>query len=142
MATVVANNAHFIGLRPASPSRPARSRKQRILTALGLNSNCLPRVDDTTLLQYYRYLSTHLSLPCEASYFEAAPADQPREFHCAVVELLDPRSCPAHELDGIFCKARIKRFEFDVPLIELKLPEDSPNFRLIDDFWYWFWNWR
>jgi hypothetical protein len=29
-----------------------------------------------------------------------------------------------------------------VPLIELEIPGDSPNFQLIEDYWHWFWNWR
>jgi hypothetical protein len=30
----------------------------------------------------------------------------------------------------------------NLPLIELEVPDDSPNFQFIEDYWYWFWNWR
>ena len=44
--------------------------------------------------------------------------------------------------DGIFCKTRKGQYEINLPLIELEIPQDSPNFQLIEDYWSWFWNWR
>ena len=32
--------------------------------------------------------------------------------------------------------------EVNLPLIELRVAHDSPDFDLIEEFWYWFWNWR
>ena len=46
------------------------------------------------------------------------------------------------EFGGIFCKTRKGKHEVNLPLIELEIPQDSPNFQFIDDYWYWFWNWR
>ena len=58
------------------------------------------------------------------------------------MELLDPTQYLGDEFDGIFCKTRKGKFEVNLPLIELHVPEGSPNFQLIEDYWYWFWNWR
>jgi hypothetical protein len=30
--------------------------------------------------------------------------------------------------------------EINLPLIELEIPQDRPNFRFVED--YWFWNWQ
>ena len=59
-----------------------------------------------------------------------------------MVELLDPTKDICDEFDGIFCKTRKGKYETNLPLIELEVPDDSPNFQLIEDYWYWFWNWR
>ena len=54
------------------------------------------------------------------------------------VELLDPAKDIYDDFDGIFCKTRKGRYEINLPLGELVVPEDSPNFQLIEDYWYWF----
>ena len=64
------------------------------------------------------------------------------EFHCEVVELIDPAAYLGDEVDGIFCRTRKGAYHLNLPLLDLHLPEDSPNFQLIEDYWYWFWNWR
>jgi hypothetical protein len=61
---------------------------------------------------------------------------------CTVVKLLDPAHDICDEFGGIFCKTRKEMYEIDLPLIELEIPQDSPNFQFIEDYWYWFWNWR
>jgi hypothetical protein len=39
-------------------------------------------------------------------------------------------------------KTRKGDFEVNLPLVELEVPQKSPNFQLTEDYWYWFWNWR
>ena len=46
------------------------------------------------------------------------------------------------EFGGIFCKTRKGDCDINLPLIELEIPQNSPNFQFIEDYWYWFWNWR
>jgi hypothetical protein len=95
-----------------------------------------------TILRYYQYLAANLSFPFTACYPVTKSSGEEVEHCCTVVELLDPRKHVWDEFDGIFCRTRKGRFEVNLPLIELKVPEDSPNFQLIEDYWYWFWNWR
>ena len=77
-----------------------------------------------------------------AYYPQPTSAWEKIQFRCTVLELLDPTRYLGDELDGIFCQTRKGNFEVNLPLIELHVPEDSPNFQLIEDYWYWFWNWR
>ncbi len=123
------------------PSSSER-RRRRILAALGLASGPLPRVDDDTLSRYYRYLSANLPLPFTAYYPRPKDAKEEIEFRCTVLELLDPALHLGDAFDGIFCKTRKGEYEINLPLIELDSPQNSLTFQLIDDFWYWFWNWR
>jgi len=100
------------------------------------------RVDEATLSTYYRYLSANLSLPFVAHFPKPSSPQEDAEFRCIVLELLDPVKHLGNPLDGIFCKTRKGRYEVNLPLIDLYLPEESPDFQLIEDYWYWFWNWR
>ena len=59
-----------------------------------------------------------------------------------VLELLNPKKHLGDEFDGIFCKTRKGKYEVNLPLTELQIPLDSPNSQLIEDYGYWFWNWR
>ena len=61
---------------------------------------------------------------------------------CTVLGLLNPSQCFSDEIDGIFCKTQKAEFEVNLPLVELEVPNGSPNFQIIEDYWDWFWNWR
>ncbi len=45
----------------------------------------------------------------------------PREFHCEVLELIDPATYLGDEFDGIFCKSRKGMYDLNLPLIDLYL---------------------
>jgi hypothetical protein len=114
----------------------------RIAATLGLSSGLLPEVDEESLYRYYEYLSAHLTFPFAAHYPEPAHSREETQFRCTVLELLDPSKHVGDMFDGIFCKTRKGKYELNLPLIELEVAHDSPNFHLIEDFWYWFWNFR
>ena len=121
---------------------PKGGQKARILAALGLTGDRIPNVDEDTLFRYYKYLSANLSFPFAAYYPHPTNTREQNEFCCNVMELLDPANHIGDEFDGIFCKTRKGKYELNLPLIELELPQGSPNCQLIEDFWFWFWNWR
>ena len=50
-----------------------------------------------------------------------------------MLELLDPAIHLGDGFDGIFCKTRKGKYEINLPLIELELPVDNPNFEFIED---------
>ena len=83
-----------------------------------------------------------LSLPFAVWYPEPTLAEEDGEYPCTVVELIDPASGLGDEFDGIFCKVRKGSYERDLPLLELELPPEDPNFQLVEDYWDWFWHWR
>ena len=112
------------------------------MAVFALTSSGPPRVGEDTLALYHQYLSRNLALPFAAYYPQPISAEEKAEFRCTVVELLDPTRYLGDEFDGIFCRTRKCKFEVNLPLMELHLPEDNPNFQLNEDYWYWFWNWR
>jgi hypothetical protein len=142
MATCTLTDVQGTGLNAVTPSRSPDCRSDRIKAALGVVRGPLPKVDENTLARYHEYLAAHLTLPFVAYYPEPTNPREERDFRCTVVELLDPASEAGDLIDGIFCKTRKGKYEINLPLIELELPEDDPNVQWIDDFWYWFWNWR
>jgi hypothetical protein len=109
---------------------------------LGATNAIIPKVDEETLCIYYRYLSANLSLPLSAHFPKPAGPREEAESRCVVVELIDPMRHANSAVDGIFCKTRNGDCEADLPLIDLCLPEESPDFQIVEDYWYWFWNWQ
>jgi len=140
LATVA--DAHRDGLKVVTKSCRKPDQRERIIEALGPLGEHLPGVDEETLSRYYKHLAARMSFPFAAHYPEPTTSLEEREFRCTVLELLDPIRDICDEFDGIFCKTRKGNFEVNLPLIELEIPQDSPNFELIEDYWYWFWNWR
>ena len=117
------------------------NQKDRIVEALGSVSH-IPKVGEESLARYCEYLMARLSFPFTAYYPEPTTTLEEVRHHCVVVELLDPVNDICDEFGGIFCKTRNGKYELNLPLIELEIPQDSPNFQFIEDYWYWFWNWR
>lgn len=142
MTVVTYFEAEGENLRLVTASLPEGDQHRRILRALGLAEGPLPAVDDETLARYYAYLSQNLSFPFEATYPEPTNRREVQLYTCTVRELVDPSQDAYTEFDGIFCKADKGGFEVNLPLIELEVPQQSPNFQMIEDYWYWFWNWR
>lgn len=126
----------------ANRRKQGAGQKARILAALNVDGNRLPRADDEMVSRYYRYLSRHLVFPFEACYPEAVTADEEALNRCTAVALLDPAEHADFGFSGLYCKVHRKNLEVNLPLIDLQLPETHPNFQKIEDFWYWFWNWR
>jgi len=134
-------DAHWNGLKVVTEPCPKLDQKDRIIEALG-SGNPLPSVDEETLARYYEYLSASLSFPFAAYYPEPMKPQEKEEFRCAVLELLDPAKYLGDVFDGIFSKTNKGKYEINLPLIELEVPDDSPNLQFIEDYWCWFWNWR
>jgi len=139
-STIIETNWNSLPL-PAVSS-PIMGQIGRIQAALGLAADSLPKVNEDTLARYYAYLSANLSLPFTAYYPQPMNAQEKSQFRCIVLDLLDPAQHLGDEFDGIFCRTRKGNFVVNLPLIELEVPNDSPDFQLIEDYSYWFWNWR
>lgn len=133
--------AHRNGLTVVPEPSPERNQKNRIIEALGSVSH-IPRVDEEPHSRYYTYLTEHLCIPFVAHYPKPMNSEEEDEFRCTVLKLFDPAKHLGDELDGIFCKTRKGKYEVHLPLIELEIPDDSPNIQFIEDYWFWFWNWR
>ena len=142
MSLTVAAAAHWNGLGVVTKSYPKPDQRGRIVEALGPLGGRSRGVDDETLCRYYLYLSAKLSSPFTAYYPEPTNSREKTLFCCTVLELLDPTQHLGDEFDGIFCKTRKGNFEVNLPLVELHVPHDNPDSQLIEDYLYWFWNWR
>ena len=142
MSTCTHDNALWMEPSVAPVDVSKYGQKDRIMLALGLAGDRLPNVDEDSLFRYYKYLSANLSFPFAAYYPHPTNAKEQSEFCSYVMELLDPAYQFCDEFDGIFCNTRKGKYELKLPLIELELPQGSPNCQLIEDFWFWFWNWR
>jgi hypothetical protein len=134
--------AYRSATRDAAGWQPSEPQPDRIRAALGVHGCRWPQVDEETLSKYYRYLSASLAFPFVAHYPEPTDPQEEQDFRCVVLELLDPEECLGDEFDGIFCRTRKGKYEINLPLTELVLPEGSPNWRLVEDYSHWFWNWR
>ncbi|MBN2294271.1 MAG: hypothetical protein JXM70_17720 [Pirellulales bacterium] len=121
---------------------PWYQQKQRIQTALGVDGNHIPQVNEITLSRYFKYLAENLIFPFTAHYPEPTNLLEEILYECTVVKLLHPSEHAQNEFDGIFCKTWKADHEVDLPLVELEVSQDSPNFQIIEDYWYWLWNWR
>ncbi len=137
MVTVA--NAHWNGLKVFAESCSEHDQRDRIVEALG---SVISRVDEESHSRYYKYLVEHLYFPFMAHYPEPTTSLEEVQYRCTVLELLDPVTFFGGEFDGIFSKTCKGAFEVNLPLIELEVPDESPNFQFIEDYWYWFWNWR
>lgn len=114
-------------------------RQRRILQALGAHGE-IPQVDEETLATYGKYLSKKLSFPFTAYYPAPTTDEEAAAFRCTVLELLCPDKHLGDLFDGLFCKTLKGKYEINLPLTDLFLPEDSPNLPWIDDYRYWFGN--
>ena len=147
-------NAHWDRLKVGTKSYVRHDQRDRIIEALGplgdhladvdeeTLSRCHRYLDEETLSRCYRYLRARFSFPFAAHYPAPTNSIECLQYRCTALELLDPINDICDEFDGIFCKTRKGKVEVNVPLIDLEVPQDSPNSLLIEDYWFWFWNWR
>ncbi len=60
-----------------------------------------------------------------------------------VHRLIDPKEYELDEEEGLLCEAREREKPFPFPLAELAELDDAVgNRKLVQDYGYWFWNWR
>ncbi|MBN2131017.1 MAG: hypothetical protein JW741_16060 [Sedimentisphaerales bacterium] len=122
-----------------TPELSPKCQDDRIRLILGATGDDpVPDVDEDTLLAYWKHLDGHLALPFEA---EHCP-EHGRHCTVTVVCLADPEEYDCDEFYGLFCEARLGRRHVTIPLGEIEAGKSSPNHQLIDDYSYWFWNWR
>ncbi|MGA2033719.1 MAG: calcium-binding protein [Thermoguttaceae bacterium] len=118
--------------------RQIRHPEDRLRAILGLGrDDLLPEVNDETIRKYYQYLALRLTLPFEARY---SAESEPVVYPVTVTGLVDPQSAPAGS--AVCCVTHVRNGVAVLPLVDIEVPEDSPNFRILEDYWYWVWNWR
>jgi hypothetical protein len=110
-----------------------KDQDDRVRMALGLtHDDPLPDVSRKYLLAYHRYLAARLKFPFKAK----AEADG---MPLTIQRLLDPKECDLDE-EGLLCEARSRQGPFDIPLSDVE--GGGENRKLVEDYCYWFHNWR
>src|SRR5579883_856579 len=110
-----------------------KDQDDRVRMALGLtHDDPLPDVSPKSLRAYHRYLAARLRLPFKA---KAERDGMP----LTVQRLVDPNDCDLDD-EGLLCEARSREGPFDIPLSEVE--GGGENRRLVEDYGYWFHNWR
>ena len=129
-----------IKTKPLSP----KDQDDRVRMVFGLTSDDpLPDVDDETLETYHEHLSENLVFPFEAEYTSETGPFSSRTIQAKVIGLGDPDDEPMiDDTYGILCEARHERRVVTLPLGELGVKEGKPNRQLVEDYSYWFWNYR
>ena len=123
---------------------PVRNQDDRIRRVFGLAEDvALPDVGDPSLEAYYGFLAANLSFPFDALFCPTGGEIRQLIHYVHVTELIDPRRDRVHNnLYGLFCKVRNAKETLEIPLADLGVRDDNPNCQLIDDYAYWFVNWR
>lgn len=124
-----------IETRTLSPANQD-DRVKMILGATG--DDPVPDVNEKTLIAFRDYLSKHLSFPLDARH---CPEDGP-DSKATVVGLPDPDDYECDEFYGLLCEIRLGKKRMLVPLSEIEVKKGTPNHPLVEDYAYWFWNWR
>ena len=127
--------------RGSSAIAAADARLRRVFALA--RTDPIPEVDEASLLRFHDYLAAQLSVPFEAVWdHEAEPLKQKSD-PITVRGLRSPRDDSGiDEMYGLFCEARLRRRTIEVPLAELAMNKAGLNHLLVDDYTYWFWNWR
>lgn len=116
-----------------TPALSEEDQDDRVRMALGLtHDDPLPDVSRKSLLAYHRYLTAKLRFPFKAK-FEADGMP------LTIQRLLDPKDCDLDD-EGLLCEARSREGPFDIPLSEVE--GGGENRRLVEDYGYWYGNYR
>lgn len=112
----------------------------RIRMILGLTSNDpLPNVDDDTLRLYLEHLAKSLIFPFEAKQRLKYGLSDPFK----VIGIDDPNETSMIDDEyGILCDAKRNGRLISVPLSHLDNVTGKPNRQLVNDYNYWFHDWR
>ena len=117
---------------PLSPDEPL----DRVRAIFGLTSDDpLPEVNPQNQRIYREYLAARLSFPFECQCWHRG--DSPKgTWHSLTVTGLREEH-PIDETDGVMCQAREGDRAWELPLGELEVAEDNPNYEFVDDYAYW-----
>jgi hypothetical protein len=119
---------------------PMPAPEDRVRAILGLcRGASLPKINAATLFRYYRYLSSRLTLPCEARY--SSDSDD-TVYPVTVIRLVDPQTMRCDNRAGLSCIVYQRNKADALPLVDIEVGHDCPNFQILEDYWFWVWNWR
>ena len=112
----------------------------RIREVFGLADDApLPQSSIGAILKYHEYLSNRLSFPFQALYFgETEPPVRHLVHYITVLGLHEPRGSASR---GIRCEVAGVPGVGELPLVEIGVRDDNPNYQIVDDYAYWLNSW-
>jgi hypothetical protein len=126
-----------------TPPLSEGDRDDRVRKALGLtHDDPLPEVGHETLLAYHRYLAARLKFPLFTTYWGESGPFSRKKMTVTITGLLDPGGDDSDEGYGLLCRGLDRDEQVELPLDEVEVNEEDPNFRLVTDYSYWFHDWR
>jgi hypothetical protein len=123
-------------------TRPLRTNDQedRIRAIFDLTSDDpLPAATAENVRKYHAHLASRLSFPFQAKFSEFTDDLLPRNVAVTVVGLCDAEDCDEEE--GVLCNMEQEGEVIEFPLAELVEVLGRENWRLVEDYSYWFGNW-
>ena len=119
-------------------TRPLSMNDQddRICMVFGLTSDDpLPYDSKATELTYFNYLKAHLTFPFSATFTDPV---KNRKLDMTVTGMCN--DLPLDEGFGVVCEVLDGGEKQQMPLSELKLEPNNPNYQMVDDYTTWFVN--
>jgi len=117
--------------------------EKRVAKILGAGEDeDLPNVSEETLKVYYGYLSKNLSFPFDAEYSRETGPLEDTYYDIEVTDILSYDDVPDLESYGLFCTGKQGRRKIEIPLAEIEVKEKGKNEQVIEDYSFWFCNYR
>jgi hypothetical protein len=112
----------------------------RIQAVFGLAEEAsLPPVGRETLRKFHEHLAARISVPFEALFAERRAPVRRLVHYVRVTGIMEVDD---HLADGLLCSVQNLNGTDVLPLAEVGVREDDTNYQLIDDYAYWFINYR
>jgi hypothetical protein len=120
------------------PERDAQALRLRTVFELS-RIDPLPRVTRDTLRKYLGYLKARAAMPFEALCADTRVPLMQLVHYIRITDLLEADD---HVSEGLLCAVQDLPMVQHLPLADIGVLEESPNYQLIDDYAYWFINYQ
>lgn len=100
----------------------------------------LLHVNEASLMMFYDVLLQHLTFPCTVIYEEEVSQTEIAGYEVNCIHL--NREIKVDETYGILVDCKLESNKVTLPLASMILDENHHNFKLIDCYLNWFWNYR
>jgi hypothetical protein len=99
-----------------------------------------PDINHQSMEILYDHLISNVSFPFKAEFSMPDPEKGGEAITDIYVDnIVDPDLIDETEAYGLICEAREEKGGFKVPLSEIVIKQDDPNFNLIEDYCIWYW---
>jgi len=121
--------------------REIRDAKERMFPVFGLSEeDDWPDMNHQNLEIIYDHLISTVSFPFYAEFAMPDPQKGGETItNIEVHNIIDPDITYEIDTYGLICEASDERGQFKVPLSEIVIQQEDPNYHLIEDYCIWYW---